>query len=222
MWGRNGVVGCAPMGVLRAGANRGGCLTVSEPHAHLNSHTCTPPPAKRTTHLLGHGGDELDDALGHLIPRRGLAPDDAHARDHASPLRPRQLPDGVIAVHDAQHIQQLALVLVDALDLCRVVVVGRVGGEWRSGSRGRAALQMERDSSASWQQAFVAEVAMPRTVARPRRLLTTPAFPWCCSPPRPTQPCSYAPARPAWPRGWAVPRPIAFRWCSAPCPWPGP
>ena len=79
---------------------------------------------------------QLDDALGHLVPRRRLAPDDAQARHHLCPLRGAHLLDQAVAVDDAQHVEQLALVLVDALDL-DVKHGGRVHLDtWGKGGRG--------------------------------------------------------------------------------------
>jgi hypothetical protein len=70
---------------------------------------------------------------------RGLAADDAHAGDHGLSLRGRHVLDAVVAVDDAQHVEQLALVLVDALDLPGCVGVrrgrGRHGGLVKSENR---------------------------------------------------------------------------------------
>jgi hypothetical protein len=63
---------------------------------------------------LGHGIDQLDDALGHEVAGRGLAAEDEGAgRD----VEPRVFLEPAIQRHDVQQIEMLALVLVDALDL---------------------------------------------------------------------------------------------------------
>ncbi len=58
--------------------------------------------------------DELDDALGHHVARRRLAREDHRAR-HGERLGVR--PQLVVTRHDVQQVEQLPLVLVDALDL---------------------------------------------------------------------------------------------------------
>jgi len=68
--------------------------------------------------LVPDRAHQLDDALGHLVSGRGLAPDHAHARHHLGLFRAvGHLLDLVVAVNDPEHVQQLPLVLVDALDL---------------------------------------------------------------------------------------------------------
>ena len=66
---------------------------------------------------FNHATHKLDDPLGHLISRRRLAPDDTDPRDDLLAVRRAHLLDQVIAVDDTEHIEQLPLILVDALDL---------------------------------------------------------------------------------------------------------
>jgi len=61
--------------------------------------------------------DEADDALRHVVARRRLAAEDRDARDDAAALGGRHGFDRVVAVDAVERIEQLALVLVDALDL---------------------------------------------------------------------------------------------------------
>ena len=58
--------------------------------------------------------DELDDDLGELIGGRRLAGKKESARRH---LELRVLAQPIVEHHDAQRVEQLALVFVDALDL---------------------------------------------------------------------------------------------------------
>mmetsp|Transcript_1100 Transcript_1100/g.3068 ORF Transcript_1100/g.3068 Transcript_1100/m.3068 type:complete len:926 (+) Transcript_1100:706-3483(+) len=67
--------------------------------------------------LLAHRVDQADDALGHVVRGRGLAADDAHARHRLLALRGAHRLELLVAVDDGQHVEVLALVLVDALDL---------------------------------------------------------------------------------------------------------
>ena len=61
--------------------------------------------------------DQFDDQLGHLVGRGRLAGKHHDARDHAVRRRLRVVQDLLVARDHVQHVQQLALVLVDALDL---------------------------------------------------------------------------------------------------------
>ena len=66
---------------------------------------------------VDHGGDrvdEADDRLGHGVARRGLAAEQHRALDHALGVAAL---DAVVEVDDVQRVEQLALVLVQALDL---------------------------------------------------------------------------------------------------------
>ena len=63
---------------------------------------------------LADGGDQLDDPLGHEVTRRRLAAEDEGARRDA---QRRVLLEPVVQRDDVQHVEVLALVLVDALDL---------------------------------------------------------------------------------------------------------
>ena len=58
--------------------------------------------------------EELDDELGQLVGGRRLAGEEERARRH---LEVRVLPQPVVEHDDAQRVQELPLVLVDALDL---------------------------------------------------------------------------------------------------------
>ena len=58
--------------------------------------------------------DELDDELGQVVGRRRLAGEEERPRRH---LEVRILAQPVVEHHDAQRIEQLPLVFVDALDL---------------------------------------------------------------------------------------------------------
>ena len=62
----------------------------------------------------GHVVDEPDDQLGHGVGAGGLAREHHHAR-HMRTVGLGQ--DALVAGDDVQHVEQLALVLVDALDL---------------------------------------------------------------------------------------------------------
>ena len=64
--------------------------------------------------VSANGVDELDDELGHEVAGRRLAAEDEGARRH------RQLGillEPAVERDDVQHVQMLALVFVDALDL---------------------------------------------------------------------------------------------------------
>jgi hypothetical protein len=58
--------------------------------------------------------DELDDQLGKVIGRCGFPGEEERMGSH---LEARIPPQPVVEHHDVQHVEQLALVLVDALDL---------------------------------------------------------------------------------------------------------
>ena len=66
--------------------------------------------------------DALDDRLRHDIAWRGLAADDDQARHQVGAVAAA---DAVVQVDRVQHVEQLALVLVDALDLHVEHHVGR-------------------------------------------------------------------------------------------------
>ena len=68
-------------------------------------------------HLLPHRADELDDALGHVVTRRSLAADDDDARYHFFALLRRRRLDLIVPVNHREYVEQLTLVLMDALDL---------------------------------------------------------------------------------------------------------
>mmetsp|Transcript_40127 Transcript_40127/g.103876 ORF Transcript_40127/g.103876 Transcript_40127/m.103876 type:complete len:708 (-) Transcript_40127:720-2843(-) len=80
--------------------------------------------------LVADRADQLDDALGHLVARGRLAADDAHAGLDLLALFGSHLLDLRVSVDDAQHIHELALVLVDALHLD---VKQRVGADGDAG-----------------------------------------------------------------------------------------
>ncbi len=61
-----------------------------------------------------HGVDQPDDQLGHGVAGGGLAAEDDRARQVR---RGRVVLDPVVERDDVQHVEELALVLVDALDL---------------------------------------------------------------------------------------------------------
>ena len=63
---------------------------------------------------VGEIVDELDDQLGQLVGGRRLAGEEESARRH---LEIGVLAQPVVKHHDAQRVQQLPLVFVDALDL---------------------------------------------------------------------------------------------------------
>ncbi len=65
-------------------------------------------------HHLGHGADEADDLLGHVVAGGGLA-----AEQHAARDQPRAVAalDAVVEMDDVQGVEELALVFVDALHL---------------------------------------------------------------------------------------------------------
>ena len=67
--------------------------------------------------------DQVNDALGHGVGRRGLAGEDDAARRR---IVGDAVNDGVVVGDDVQHVEQLPLVFVDALDL---YVEQRVGVE---------------------------------------------------------------------------------------------
>ncbi len=58
--------------------------------------------------------DEFDDVLGHHVTRRRLAADDDHPRRTLAMLAAL---DPIVQMNRVQHVEQLALVLVDSLDL---------------------------------------------------------------------------------------------------------
>mmetsp|Transcript_41521 Transcript_41521/g.96930 ORF Transcript_41521/g.96930 Transcript_41521/m.96930 type:complete len:774 (+) Transcript_41521:686-3007(+) len=60
---------------------------------------------------------ERNDLLGHKVPGGRLAPDEAGALDNVLALVGRHALDRVVAVDDLKDVEELALVLVDALDL---------------------------------------------------------------------------------------------------------
>jgi hypothetical protein len=62
---------------------------------------------------LAHGVNQLDDQLGHAIAGRGLAAEEEGARHD---LRLRVALDALVEGEDVQHLQVLALVLVQPLD----------------------------------------------------------------------------------------------------------
>ena len=64
--------------------------------------------------VAGEVVDELDDELGQVVRRRRLAGEEERPRRH---LEARVLPQPVVEHDDAQRVEQLPLVLVDALDL---------------------------------------------------------------------------------------------------------
>ena len=66
---------------------------------------------------LGDVVDELDDLLRRVVARRRLAGDDAHLGDDVLALGVAQALDPEVAVDDAEDVEELALVLVDALHL---------------------------------------------------------------------------------------------------------
>ena len=63
---------------------------------------------------VGHRVDELDDELGHAVAGRGLAAEDEGARRHVGL---RVALEALVEREDVQHVQVLALVFVEALDL---------------------------------------------------------------------------------------------------------
>lgn len=63
---------------------------------------------------IGDAADELDDLLGEVVARGGLAADHHGARHHRGI---RVLLDAIEERDDVEAVEQLALVLVDALDL---------------------------------------------------------------------------------------------------------
>jgi len=63
---------------------------------------------------LSHVADQLDDQLGHGVARGGLAADQHAAIGPAGRVTAL---DAIIEMNDVQDIEQLAFVLVDALDL---------------------------------------------------------------------------------------------------------
>src|SRR5262249_20169709 len=80
--------------------------------------------------VVDDGGDVVDEAndlLGGEVTGRGLAGDDVDVRLRRTFA---VLHEAEIVVHDVQHVQQLPLVLVDALDLH---IVNGVGGKGHAG-----------------------------------------------------------------------------------------
>ena len=74
------------------------------------------PPLRDRVPVDGAGqvAEELDDDLGEPVGRRGLAGEEEGPRGHLQPGVPAQ---AVVQHHDAQAVQELPLVLVDALHL---------------------------------------------------------------------------------------------------------
>ena len=69
---------------------------------------------------------QLDDQLGHVIGRSGLAGNDHRARRPVSSIHTIGVGnDGLVARHHVQDVEQLPLVFVDALDL-HIEQAGRV------------------------------------------------------------------------------------------------
>ncbi len=76
-------------------------------------------------HDLANRGHQLDDLLGHDVGRCSLAAEDADTGHHLLALLGAGGLDLQVAVHDGEHVEVLALVLVDALDLDVVQGIGR-------------------------------------------------------------------------------------------------
>merc|ERR1719321_1822587 len=68
-------------------------------------------------HHVAHGRDELDDALGQVVAGRSLAPYDADPGHLLRTLLRGHFLELGVPVDDAEHVQNLSLVLVDALNL---------------------------------------------------------------------------------------------------------
>mmetsp|Transcript_12381 Transcript_12381/g.42919 ORF Transcript_12381/g.42919 Transcript_12381/m.42919 type:complete len:540 (+) Transcript_12381:442-2061(+) len=66
-------------------------------------------------HCRGDAADQVDDALRHGVPARGLAREDDGPRHHLRPLAVRRAQYDVVPVYDAQDVEELPLVLVYAL-----------------------------------------------------------------------------------------------------------
>ena len=77
--------------------------------------TCSRPrTAGSPSMVAGQVIDELDDQLGEMIGGRGLAGEEERPRRH---LQVRVLPQPVVEHHDAQGVEKLPFVFMDALDL---------------------------------------------------------------------------------------------------------
>ncbi len=68
-------------------------------------------------HDLTHSSHQSDHLLGHVVGRGSLATEDADAGHELLALLWAGGLDLQVAVDDGEHVQMLALVLVDALDL---------------------------------------------------------------------------------------------------------
>ena len=93
----------------------GGIDALAELHVVIGQKDHLEPAAHQRIGVdgLADGVDELDDELGHAIAGRGLAAKDEGARHH---LRVRVVLDALVEREDVQHLQVLALVLMQALD----------------------------------------------------------------------------------------------------------
>jgi hypothetical protein len=101
-------------------------------HAEVREegHLQVPVGVRIGVHDLRDGIDELDDELGHRVPRGGLAGEQEGARRG---VEPQTLLQALIEGDDVQDVQMLALVLVDALHLD---VEEPVGVDLDAGRRG--------------------------------------------------------------------------------------
>ena len=64
--------------------------------------------------VMGQGVDHLDDPLGHGVARGGLGAEEEQVGRH---LHVGVVPELLVEMDDVHHVQQLALVLVEALHL---------------------------------------------------------------------------------------------------------